>query len=146
MNNRTFKFMMAGMSTATWVMVGAGVIAGYLNYAQYEPAFESVNPEHHSVEMQGTRHILIRREFRIHREREFRFIRELVRSMDGKVIRIELPSSVVTYPPDIYMTERTVEIPPLKSGTYVAVNRVCWKPNILRNECVNLPRLELVVP
>lgn len=147
MNSRPFRFMMMGMSTATWVFIGAGMIAAYLQWAQYEPAFEVINPERHSATMNGPRHVVIKREFRVHREREFLFIRELVRSLEGNsIIRVELPTTLVEYQPGDYKTERIQEIPPLKPGTYTMANRVCWKPNIIKTECVNLPRLDLVVP
>jgi hypothetical protein len=146
MRDKLFRFAMAGMSAATWTLITAGVITGYLNWAKYEPAFEVINPESHSVKMDGPRHVVIHREFRIHREREFLFIRELVRGMDGNaVLRVELPTTVVEYPPGDYKTDRVQEVPPLKPGTYSMTNRVCWKPNIIKTECVNLPRLDLVV-
>ena len=146
MNQRKFRFLMAGMSTAAWVFVGLGLIAGYLNWVKYEPAFTVLNPEKHWVKQVDPKTILVYREFRVTRERQFLFIRELLQGTDSDaVVRIELPTTLVEYVPGSYQTERLQPIPTLKPGRYLMANRVCWKPNILKSECVELPRLQLEI-
>jgi hypothetical protein len=146
MKNRAFKVLDAGLGAAVWTFIGLGVIAGYLQWAKYEPAYEVITPEEHRVELISPRYMNVRRTFRVNRPREFLIVRELTQGGKMDMTRIELPTTIVEYPTGEYRTDRVQEIPPLKPGTYVLANRVCWKPNILKSECTELPRLELVVP
>lgn len=133
-----------------------GVILGYMKYWPYPDPYIIVNPERHTARMVDEHTIAIRREFIINETKTYSVFRELCmpapecgeneRPNNIVTVRIELPSTSVTFRPGQYAPETRFWVPKLNPGIYVLRSWACWPVNVIRDKCKDVPSLLIEVP
>jgi hypothetical protein len=130
------------------VVVSSATIAAWWLWGPQEVLYVPIREDAHSATVQPDGTLLMRREFEIRRPVEISITRELVRhDQDGNVTRIGLPASVAQYAAGKYNLVRTVPLPEgIRPGVYELHNVARWQSNPLREQKIELPVLQVVVP
>ncbi len=164
MSPRSAQFAVTSLVCAAAVFFSLGSTLLVLQHWHFPAAYISLNKpppgetnDAHYARQIGRNAIVIGREFQITRDVRLRINREIVmKSVDvasadptgGKyqmIFRKELETTNVTYHPGYYKTERELTLPQVPPGKYTIVNVVCWEVNFLREECVDLPDVSVVI-
>lgn len=145
MSYRWSSVLSAALATAAILAITSGLLIAYWQNARYAPPYRMLNPQAHFATMVDEHTLVIGRQFEVKRPVELHITRELTRQNQDSLVRVELPSTTVSYKPGKYSTERVHAIPTLKPGHYQMHNRVCWPSNLIRRDCMDLPVLDVEI-
>lgn len=135
---------MVALMFATGCAIGAMTVWWYYFQPQISP-YVVINPDKHQVSGIGPDIILVHREFRIIRPAEITIWRELIRRDAGLMTRTALPTSVSQYVPGDYGDNYVHRVTTLTPGTYELHNKLCWKANPIRVDCMMPPILSMII-